>query len=65
MTNYRSLALALVVGLSGCGGTLGKWELQRDSVAEVNAGARRGSETITKNGVQFQIEYSSTHPAIF
>lgn len=62
----KSILLFLLSALviSGCGGPLGKWELRRDTVAEVNTGANRQYETVTRNGVQYQIERSGAHPAI-
>jgi hypothetical protein len=57
-------AAAVLITLAGCGGPFGKWELQRNPVAEVNTGTGRHYETVTRNGLEFQIERSGAHPAI-
>lgn len=56
--------LLSVAVLSGCGGPLGNWKLQRNVVAEVNTGSSSKYETVVRNGIEFQIERSGAHPTI-
>ena len=64
MKSHFLLCMALSLTLSSCGGPLGKWKLEGNPVGEINAGTSRETETVTRNGVQYQIERSAGHPAI-
>ncbi len=58
------LSLTLSILLTGCGGPLGKWELEDNTIAEINYGTGENYETVTKDGLVFQIEHSGAHPSI-
>ncbi len=55
--------LAFGLALAGCGGPLGNWKLEGDPVGDANRGTGRPYETVTRDGVEYQIERSGAHPA--
>ena len=64
MNQTACSCFVIVIMLAGCGGPLGNWKLEGDTVGGVNRGAGRQVETITRNGVDYQIERSGAHPAL-
>jgi len=64
MNVKRLLYLVAITTILGCGGPLGKWEIKRDVVLDINAGREGQYETIVKDGVEYHIEHSGAYPAI-
>lgn len=64
MKKQKLLFLFIAITITSCGGPLGKLEIKRDVVAEINTGSKGGNETIVRGGVEYQIEHSGAHPAI-
>ncbi|MBI4997225.1 MAG: hypothetical protein HZC22_10070 [Rhodocyclales bacterium] len=64
MNPHILLCTALFMTLSGCGGPFGKSKPEGNLIAETDAGPHGDIETVTRNGVQYQIERSAGHPAI-
>lgn len=64
MKRFLLLCKISFILLAGCGGPFGTWQLQDNPIAEINNGSGENYESVTYDGVVFQIERSGAHPSI-